>query len=372
MLNANICVVLPSPVAYSETFLQAHVERLSAAVSYLQDFPIDIDYAFPKQLSPDTGEWLKRTLRVSWHRSVLNPIKSMSLRKFFRTHNINIVLAEYGLTGIGILGLCKELGIPLVVHFHGSDAYKSEWIERYQTSYKKMFAYSGALISVSRHMTEQLIGLGAAREKVFYNPYGIDVGKFKPACPLRSPLQVIAVGRFVDKKAPYLTILAFQKLLERLPTAKLVMIGDGPLRDVCHKIITSLHIEHAVELKGVVNQEDVARLMQQSRVFVQHSLVPSSGDSEGAPNSILEAGASGLPAVSTRHAGIPEIVIHGQTGFLVDEGDIDSMAEYIYQLLTNSELASEMGKKARAHISANFNMDRSIEKLWNILEKCCQ
>jgi glycosyltransferase involved in cell wall biosynthesis len=109
--------------------------------------------------------------------------------------------------------------------------------------------------------------------------------------------------------------------------------------------------------------------MQQSRVFVQHSLVPKSGDSEGTPVGIIEAGASGLPVVSTRHAGITDVVIHGKTGFLVDEGDIDGMAKYMYRILSDTELAIKMGKRARQHISDNFNMDVSIANLRAILSQ---
>ena len=125
------------------------------------------------------------------------------------------------------------------------------------------------------------------------------------------------------------------------------MVGTGLLLDVCSKLIHALHVEHAVELRGVVDHAGVAGLMQEARVFVQHSLVPASGDREGTPVAILEAGAGGLPVVSTRHAGISDAVIHGKTGFLVDEGDIETMAEYIYRLLASPDLASEMGKNAR-------------------------
>ena len=367
--KANICIILPSPPAYSETFLQAHVDNLSAAVRYLHDFPIDIDEVFPKQIFSDRADQFKQTLRACWHNYIVNSIKKKSLIKFLKRNNINIILAEYGLTGIGVLRTCRELEIPLVVHFHGADAYKSEWIERYQASYKKMFDYSKALISVSRHMTEQLISLGAAKEKVVYNPYGVEITRFKQAVPLSSFPQVIAVGRFVEKKAPYLTILAFKKVLDRLPEARLVMVGTGLLHDVCSKLVKALRVEHAVELKGIVDHAGVAALMQQSRVFVQHSLVPASGDTEGTPVAILEASAAGLPIVSTRHAGISDVVIHGKTGFLVDEGDIDGMSEYLYQLLNNPDLASQMGKSAREHISANFSMERSVEKLRKAIER---
>ena len=367
-IQKKVCVVLPYPPSYSETFLQGQVEKLSAAVSYLERFPVNVDVAYSNQESPDQYGKLAQKFKSTVHQYALNPVKNLYLRNFFRIHHINVVLAEYGATGVGALEVCKKLQIPLVVHFHGSDAYSSEILDRHQEAYKKMFGYASAIIAVSRHMTEQLISLGAPRKKVIYNPYGVEVAKFNQPCCLKSTLQVIAVGRFVEKKAPYLTILAFKEVLERLPGARLVMVGSGELHDVCRQIIRSLHIEHAVDLKGIVNHDQIAELMRQSAVFVQHSLVPKSGDSEGTPVSILEASASALPVVSTRHAGITDAVIHGKTGFLVDEGDIDGMSQYLYQLLSNPGLADEMGKHARAHIGANFNMEVSIQKLRDILD----
>jgi colanic acid/amylovoran biosynthesis glycosyltransferase len=368
--KTNICVTLPSPIAYSETFLQAHVDRLSAALNYLQDLPIDLEEVFPKGSSSDRTDEFKRRVRVSWHRYILNPRKKISLRKFFKRNNINIVLAEYGLTGIGVFNLCKELNIPLIVHFHGYDAYANEVLGRHEQAYRRMFDYASAIIAVSKHMAEQLVKLGAPAAKVVYNPYGIEIDSFPQATVLASPSRVLSVGRFVEKKAPYLTILAFKKVLDRLPEARLVMVGAGLLHDVCSNLIKALHIEHAVELKGVLEHAGVAALMQESRVFVQHSLVPASGDTEGTPVAILEAGAAGLPVVSTRHAGIMDVVVHGKTGFLVDEGNIDAMSDYMFELLVNPDLASEMGKHAREHISANFTMEQSITNLRRIIERC--
>jgi colanic acid/amylovoran biosynthesis glycosyltransferase len=363
----NICVVVPSSLGYSETFLQAHVDTLAAAVSYLDYFPIDVAAEFPDHVSNGRAEQLKLRLRRTWHEYILNPIKTIYLRNFFRRNKINVVLAEYGIIGAAVLKACKELKISLVVHFHGSDAYTHEVIDQYKHKYKEMFDYSSAIIVVSRHMVEQLIRLGAPREKVFYSPYGVDTKQFQQGCGLSAPMRVIAVGRFVEKKAPYLTILAFEKVLQRLPEAKLVMVGSGMLHDVCRRLIKSLHIEESVDLKGILSHDQVAELMQNSRVFVQHSLVPASGDCEGTPVAVLEAAASGLPVVSTKHAGIIDAVRQGETGFLVDEGDIEAMAEYIYQLLSNPDLATRMGNSARNHINENFN-ESNLKKLRDIVE----
>jgi glycosyltransferase involved in cell wall biosynthesis len=108
--------------------------------------------------------------------------------------------------------------------------------------------------------------------------------------------------------------------------------------------------------------------MRQARAFVQHSVQTSYGDSEGTPVGILEGGAAGLPVVATRHAGIQDVIIDGETGLLVDEGDVDSMAESMIRLGENPVLAAELGKAARKRICAEFSMEKSIDNLWGIIE----
>ena len=368
-LHKKICIVLPYPPSYSETFLRTHIEKLSAVVSYVDRFPVLANDADASGTVCDSYGKLLETFKSTTHRYVLNPAKSLYLRNFLRAHRIDVVLAEFGECGVGALALCRQLQIPLVVHFHGSDAYSTEIIERQRNTYRKMFSYASAVIAVSRHMADQLVGLGAPRKKVLYNPYGVEMDKFNKQCSVpKLCSQVIAVGRFVEKKAPYLTILAFKKVLDQVPDAKLVMVGDGALHDVCRQMTRSLHIEHAVDLKGILTHDEIAGLMQQSAIFMQHSLVPKSGDTEGTPVAILEAGASALPVVSTRHAGIADAVVHGKTGFLVAEGDIDGMSRCVYDLLSNPERAREMGEHARAHIAANFNLAGSIQRLRDILD----
>lgn len=363
----NICVVLPSPIGYSETFLQTHVDGLAAAVNYLENFPVDVGAVWSDQEADKTSEKLKRLVRMVWHRYLLNSIKHKNVKKFFNCHNVGVVLAEFGHTGVGVLSTCQNLEIPLIVHFHGFDAYSNSVLERNKDSYIKLFTYASAIVAVSRHMTEQLVRLGAPREKVVYNAYGVDTAKFQNHCYDASAMQILAVGRFVEKKAPYLTILAFKKVLEELPGAKLVMVGAGELFDPCRQLIRSLHIERSVDLRGVLSHGQVAELMRTSQVFVQHSLVPASGDSEGTPVAILEAAASALPVVSTKHTGIVDAVIHGKTGWLVDEGDIDGMADYLRLLLREPDLAVKMGKRGREHVCDNFDSQKSVDNLRRII-----
>ena len=108
--------------------------------------------------------------------------------------------------------------------------------------------------------------------------------------------------------------------------------------------------------------------MRQARAFVQHSVVAIDGDSEGTPVAILEAGAAGLPVVATRHGGIPDVVVPGETGLLIREGDVCAMAECMARLAADPELAARLGSAARSRIRAEFSMDKSLSSLFQILD----
>ncbi|MCG8652050.1 MAG: glycosyltransferase, partial [Pirellulales bacterium] len=113
--------------------------------------------------------------------------------------------------------------------------------------------------------------------------------------------------------------------------------------------------------------QQVLEQMKQARAFVQHSVRASDGDCEGTPVAILEAGAAGLPIVATRHAGIPEAVIDGKSGHLVEERDTDAMATAMLSLAENGDLAAELGQQGFQHIRKNYSMGKSIAKLGDLL-----
>ena len=360
----RVAVITDYQGAYSEGFIKAHIDHLAICVIFTHQ----LSWKDPEPYHHQTGtlERIKASVK-NFLTAITNAVDRQRVSRILRKNKIDVVLAEYGHVGIIAHKLLLRTTIPLVVHFHGIDAYLKRLLHARAQSYQAMFAYCQGLVAVSRDMQQQLIQLGAPAEKVFYNPYGVDLQHFSQATPSTAGLHALAAGRFVEKKAPYLTILAFQKVLNEVPEAQLTMLGDGPLLDLCQRMVKSLHLESAIHLPGAVEQEEVSLWMRKTRIFVQHSLVPLSGDSEGTPNTILEAGASGIPVVSTRHAGIKDVVLHGRTGFLVEEGDIEGMAQYIIQLLQNASLADTIGQAAREHVQENYRLDKSLDNLHRIL-----
>jgi glycosyltransferase involved in cell wall biosynthesis len=171
----------------------------------------------------------------------------------------------------------------------------------------------------------------------------------------------------VEKKAPHLTIQAFAAARRRHPAARLRIIGYGPLMDACRSLVRTLDLADAVTFLGPQPPDVVRAEMRAARGFVQHSVQAASGDCEGLPVGILEAAASGLPVVATRHAGIPEAVLDGDTGILVDEKDVDAMALAMERILDDAGLAARMGRRGQAHVREHFSMERSIGQLWSIV-----
>jgi len=369
-----VCVVSPRRDTYSETFVRAHIERLPTRVEVLYgsgypfrtagDAPLLPSPAAPLRLARGT---LRRIAGWPWYR-----YEQRALVRFLRAHHIGIVLAEFGPTGLGLMGACREAAVPLVVHFHGFDAYQRDTLREVGARYTTMFRQAAAVIAVSREMVDQLQRLGAPLSKVHCNPCGADLDLFQGADPGAAPAHFLAAGRFVDKKAPQLTLLAFERVLRRVPGARLTMIGDGPLWECCLRLAGAMGIADSVQFPGAVAHEAVADAMSHARAFVQHSVRTLQDEAEGTPIAVLEAGAMGLPVVATRHAGIRDAVIDGVTGALVEEGDVAGMAAAMVRLAEDPELARRWGRAARERVISEFSMERSIAHLWEILVKAAR
>jgi colanic acid/amylovoran biosynthesis glycosyltransferase len=375
----RICIIYPNKTSSSETFIKAHVDHLPGEIKVLYGgwFPKFSDgdkLIIQKSPVCKLLEGLERRVFNGKSKPVNQRLEEMSLLKYFEENKIDVVLAEYGPTGVAVMNVCKQAKIKLIVHFHGFDAYHFETLEKYKASYQELFQKANAIVAVSTDMKNQLISLGASREKVHYNPYGVDVKKFFPGESLADQPIFLFVGRFVNKKAPHFLIIAMAKVLEKIPEAKLYMIGDGglggsgELLSACKQMVKGLGLDQSVRFFDAMTQDAIANEMRNVFAYVQHSVKAESGDSEGTPNSVLEACASGLPVIATRHAGIKDVITDGVTGFLVDEYDINGMTERMIALASNKQLAYSMGKASRSKIENHFRMDQAISKLYSIIE----
>lgn len=357
---------------YTETFVKGHVQGLSGAVFHYYGT------GFPQFEAVDGSLLSTNALQVAWRNlwcKILKLPDDFFQQKAFiadiKRKRIGVILAEFGTVAAKIVGVSRETGIPLVCIFYGYDAYHRQVLAENEIAYKDLFKTAKKIIAVSKPMFSQLLAIGAPEHKLVYLPCYVNLEGFPYTDHSRNSLQFLAVGRFAETKSPHLTILAFHKVWKKYPEARLVMVGKdggGELFEACHILVKALGMEKCVDFKGVMTSREVFAEMQKAYAFVQHSVTtPIHADSEGTPVAIMEAMACGLPVIATKHAGIMDMVVHGDSGLLVDEYDIDSMAGNMLLLIENSDKARAIGLAAAQHIRSNELVVHHMESLSHLL-----
>jgi glycosyltransferase involved in cell wall biosynthesis len=353
----NLAIFNENRQKYTETFVSSHLDNLKFNKVFYYGLPPQ--YIFPwGDVISSNQQW--KQFKLAFLKLVEIDEQSYfsnKLAKSLKKQKIQLALAEFGTMGAQVCKACLKNNIPLVVIFHGYDAWHKEIIERNKEKYIELFKYSNKIIGVSEDICQQLQKLGCPKEKVFYLPCSINFKLFSYKDHTNNPPQLLSVGRFSETKSPHLTILAFNEVLKEVPEAKLVMVGKdggGELFEACHILARALNIEDKVDFKGILTPNEVKIEMDKASVFVQHSITtPLNGDKEGTPVSVMEAMACGLPVVATNHAGISELIQSGKNGFLVEEYDYLEMAEKIILCLSNLDLAFSIGQNASLSLSKN-------------------
>jgi len=363
----NVCIIKPNNNAFSETFIDEHINRLpgNKKVLYGGAFPI-YDHQGKFLIKSKIG-LISYLIQKRFLRKQKIHVRTSALVHYLREHSIDVVFAEYGMVGAMVAEACKIAEIPLVIHFHGADVHHRKTVSIYCDLYKEAFNYASAYIAVSGDMVEALKELGASPSKITHASCGVNTEAFPKLDIRNTKRNFLSVGRFVEKKSPQSIVKAFKKVVTIFPDAHLWMVGSGPLLTETKKLSIQLELTSNITFTGILNPKEIKDLIKTSRCFVQHSVTAVSGDKEGTPVTILEAGSSGLAIVSTSHAGIKEAVIHSKTGYLVQEHDIDGMAEYMIKIAEDVNLAAELGESEAVHIRQNYDIKNRITKLTEIL-----
>ncbi|WP_417289538.1 glycosyltransferase [Corallibacter sp.] len=362
----TIAIFTPSQNPYSETFIQAHKQYLQDNVCYYYGSLNRMKLEGEKALVPRHKQ-LQYRLQRKIKKETFTSIVKKSILYSLKQQQVDVLLIEYGTHAHRLLPLIKQSGLPLVVHFHGYDASVHTVIEQCE-QYKEVFAYAKYVVAVSRVMYQKLLELGCPADKLIYNVYGPQP-EFESVKPQFTKKQFVGIGRFTDKKAPYYTIMAFNKLAKQDPEAQLVLAGDGVLRNMCENLVKQYGLEQQVQFLGVVTPQRYQELLEESLAFVQHSITANNGDMEGTPLAVLEASVAGLPVIATNHAGIPDVIKHGETGLLCDEHDIDTMAKHMQKVLDDTAYAKQLGAAGKQHILEQYSLKRHIKALQDLMQK---
>jgi glycosyltransferase involved in cell wall biosynthesis len=275
----------------------------------------------------------------------LDRMREIAVQRFLERNRISVVLGEYLDYFLPFVPFLDRLGLRYVVQGHGVDvsaALKQPGMAERILAYRS----AKAVLTRSEFHRQRLVNLGLPAARVHVNPGGVEV----PASPLQrdaaAAKRFLAISVMRPKKAPIYLLEAFRIAASRDPAITLDFVGGGPLAPAAQQFVSACDLENRVRLHGVVSEATKHRLLRECGVFVQHSMTDAdTGDEEGLPAAIQEAMAHAMAVVGTRHAGIPEAVLDGETGLLVDEGDAAGMADAMLAVIPRAAAMGRAGHR---------------------------
>jgi len=364
---------------------------------YIGRLRAPIHYAPPQEIlrilerDAKTGRKWPREL-VEQHDGKYGPGAKAELRarnafyfaEFFNRSGVDHVHVHFANRAAHTALFLKEIsGIPFSVTAHGQDFMKDLGSDDLLREICAAAEFVAAETDYSRDLLRQRCPDSAGKIHRVYN--GIDLERFPAPCdeaarphhdeqavvaPNHVP-RIVSVGRLVAFKGFGDLIDACAELARRRIDFVCDIIGDGPLRETLQAKIERLDLSSRVNLLGSLSQDAVLEKLHAADIFALASTTDAQGATDVFPTVILEAMASARPVVSTRLAGIPELVIDGATGLLAPPGDSKALAHALEQLLADPELRLRFGHAGRARVEQHFRIEQTVAPLVEMLDRSC-
>ena len=306
-----------------------------------------------------------------------NWLSAVKMAQLIKKERVSLVHAHAPFAGSIISSLAGKLaGVPVIIHAHLQDALSSNSFIR---SYQNMMNYwtsrkcCDAIIAVSHQVKDALITEGFYSRKFHVVHNGTPINNHKIYSNIRNELNipentpiVIHIGRLCKSKGQHLLLQAAANLHQSEQEAVYLIVGkdleqDGAYLQYLKNLAQELGINKSVHFLG--HRADITQLLTLSDLLVLPSYT------EGLPLVILEAMAAGLPVVATPVGGIPEVVIHQETGLLVPVEDVQALGNAILRLLQNPLLRNEMGNKGLEMVNKDFSVEKMCKQVFDIYQQ---
>jgi colanic acid/amylovoran biosynthesis glycosyltransferase len=292
------------------------------------------------------------------------------IRKILNRRDPDLMHVYFGHSGVHLLPFIRRWNRPCIVSFHGKDVQPRLEEIGYLADLKTLFSEVALVLVRSESIAERVRVLGCDPAKIRLNRTSVPMEQFREVphrcLPTKHAWKVVQASRLIPKKGLFTSLKAFKAFADVYPNATFEIAGEGPLRPELECETQKLGLREKVRFIGFLNQNDLHELYSRAHLFIHPSEITPDLNQEGVPNSMLEAMATGLPVVATRHGGIPEAIEDGVSGFLVEEGDAHSLAERMLQLAGNRELRDSMGAAGAKQVREKFDSARGIA----VLEDC--
>ena len=299
------------------------------------------------------------------------------MMRWMRDKRPALVHAHFAPDGAVAMHIATRLRVPLVVSVHGSDVTMSDaHVLRHSYTNHRLYLLrrrrlAGAAARVvvqSDFLRSVMVHRHAFPEhRIALVRLGVDLDRLRPVAGRTERGSVLYVGRLTERKGLRYLIHALRLVRTRLGHARLTVIGDGPMRANLEALAAEVLGDGFVFL-GAQPERVVREQLERADVFCMPSITMPSGEVETLGVVFLEAMAMMVPVVSCRSGGIPEVVVHGSTGLLADERDVDGLARHLTALLDDRELRDRMGRAGRDRVEQEFDLVKQNRLLEDVYD----
>lgn len=292
-------------------------------------------------------------------------LKAVAVAYQLKDSGVHLLHSHFAwLSGAAAWICARLLGLPFTVTAHAYDIYASTDL------LGLVMGQAAQVVTISEYNRRWMAGMGLRQaESISVIHCGVNLKQFEyqprmqARRPASGPLRILSVGSLVAKKGHSHLIEACKLLRQQELDFTCTIIGDGIEESRLHEQIALCGLQNQVKLLGARSHPEVVAAYRQHDLFVLASIVTPNGDRDGIPVVMMEAGALGSPLISTQVSGIPELVRHNETGWLVPPGDVVALAESIATLAANPALRIQLGQNARALVEAEFNIETNALEL---------
>lgn len=371
-MNMRVAYVLKSFPRLSETFILNEMLALRARGVDVRVFAFERSAESVRH--PAAAEWMPS---VTWLDTTPGPefealgdvperhraaaVAGLRLGGALRSWGAQHVHAHFaGPAATAAAFAAATSGLAFTFTAHAKDIFvaKVDW-----TWLRTLARQAHAVVTVSEYNRRFLEPrLPAAHVTLVYN--GVDLDAFRPrARSTTGAGPVVGVGRFVRKKGFHVLVEALAHLRAHGHAPRVVLAGEGRERAALEARVRELGLQRQVRFAGALTQPEVRSLLRRASAVALPCVVDGDGNQDALPTVLLEAAACGVPAVSTRVAGVPEIVAHGRTGWVVRPDDARAVARALGRLLESPERAARMGAAARRRAERMFDQKEAVGAL---------